>query len=117
MDGNSFKLNPWPWPMRFGLVLSDAHIIALRCADFYGLRAQILETLYINAKVVGRGAFIMKDIDAANLAEVMLGDFHIPLIERQALLAGCYAHISFWDFHHDRVAHRAKGTITCRKFL
>ena len=74
--------------MRLRPLRSHAHILPFRRADGDSAYINILKALRIHAEMIGGGAFVVKDICAAVGAEIMLRDFHIPLIERQRLFAG-----------------------------
>ena len=65
--------------------------------------------------MIWRGALIVKDINPALAAKVMLRDFHIPLIKGQCILARRDGEVCLWHLYHDRAAHRTKRTVTGRE--
>ncbi len=103
--------------MRFGFGFIHAHFITRRRVDFDGGIARVLKAIDIHAHIIRTRAFIMKDIYPAAFTKVMLRDFHIPLIEREAVFACRNAHISFGNFDHDGISHRTKRAITCRELF
>ena len=65
--------------------------------------------------MIGRSAFIVKHIYPANRAEIVLRNFHIPLIEAQRVLARRDGEVRLRHFHHDRPAHHAERAVACRE--
>jgi len=47
---------------------------------------RILQTVYVDTKVIWSSPLIMKNVNSANFTKVMLRNFHIPLIEFQVVL-------------------------------
>ena len=76
--------------MRLRAVWINAHVFAFRRAQRRGVKRNVRQAAHIHAVMVRRGAFIVKHIYPAELAEIMFGDFHIPLIQAQRLLARRY---------------------------
>lgn len=92
-----------------------AHILALRGPQRRGVNIHIRQAAHIHPKMIGRGALVVKDIYPADLAEIMLRDARIPLIEGERVLARRERQIRLRHFHHHRAAHRAERAITRRK--
>ena len=65
--------------------------------------------------MIWRGALIVKDINPALAAKVMLRDAGIPLIKRQRPLARRDDEVVLRHFHHNRPAHGAERTVASRE--
>ena len=63
-----------------------AHIFAFGCANRRGVNRYIRQAAHIHAIMIWRGAFIVKDVNSADAAKVMLRNAHIPLIESERAL-------------------------------
>ena len=74
--------------MRLRALRSHAHILPFRRADWDSAHINVMQAPCIHSEMIGGGAFIVKDICAADAAEIMPGDVHIPLVERQLIFAG-----------------------------
>lgn len=101
--------------MRLRAVWVHAHVLALCRAQGRGVNRHIRKAVHIYPEMIGRGALIVKDIYPADLAEIMLRDFHIPLIEGERLLARRDGQIRLRNLHHHRPAHSAERAIARRE--
>ncbi len=93
----------------------NTHVLAFCCAQRRGVYRHTREAAYIHAVMIRRGALIVKHINPALAAKVMLRDTHIPLIERQRRFARRDGQVRLWHLHHDCAAHFTERTVSRRK--
>lgn len=70
----------------------------------------------IDSEVVGCDPFAMERIDAADLAEIVLGCLGMELVLRQRFLPGQETKARLMDLDHECILHAADRTVTHREF-
>src|SRR5947208_1700806 len=105
-----------PWPLASRVGIDHRHPDAFGRAQRYRGRIKTLETEYVDAEMIRRGALAVKRVDAAARAEKMLRPMRLPFVDRQQIFAAQHGECTLMHLRHQRVLLPAQRAIAGRDF-